>query len=144
MQQKTHITSRVDSDLAARIESVAEYHDISESRAVELLLREAMNARSLRYRMEQLDAKMDIMIESLGGEPVAREAVSERFETVTKRGLPEAASGVDLAEQPHPFFQSTGDYTDRSEEEQSFVEELVAERDVIERADGETQQGADD
>jgi antitoxin component of RelBE/YafQ-DinJ toxin-antitoxin module len=141
---KESISARVDNDLAAIIESVAAYHDIPKSRAIELLLREALNSRALRYRMEQLDAKMDIMIESLGGEPVAREAVSERFETVSKRGLPEAASGVDLAEQPHPFFRSTGDYTDRSEEEKSFVEELVAERDAIERADGEAQQGADE
>ncbi|MFD1635324.1 hypothetical protein ACOZ4L_16525 (plasmid) [Haloplanus ruber] len=131
MQQKTHITSRVDSDVAATIESVAEYHDISESRAVELLLREGLHARAQRYRMEQLDAKMDILIESLGGEPVAREAVKERFEQVTDRGLPEATFAVDLEEQPHPFFQSTGDFTDRSAEEAVILRDLLDEREDV-------------
>lgn len=141
---KESITAKIDGNLDLIIEAVAEHHDISKSRTIELLLREGVNAREMRYRLEQMDAKIDILIESLGGEPIAREAVEERFETVTERGLPEAVAGVDLANEPLPFFRSTGDYPDRSREEESLKDALASEREAISGLGGEAEQGADD
>jgi hypothetical protein len=137
------ISSMVDEDLNATIEAVAEYHDIPKSRAIELLLREGVQARELRYRFEQMDAKLDILIESLGGEPVAREAVSERFETVSDRELPAGVVGVDLVDNPMPYFQSAGDLPDRTDDEATLREALLDERDMVEQR-GSAEQEADD
>ncbi|MCD2200904.1 hypothetical protein LPA44_13510 [Halobacterium sp. KA-4] len=129
------ISSSVDEGLNETIEGVAEYHDISKSRAIELLLQEGVRAREMRYRFEQLDAKLDLLIESLGGEPVAPEAVNERFEAVSERGLPGGLSGVDLADNPFPYFQSTGNFPDRSDEEAEIRQAVINERDAVERTD---------
>ncbi|WP_202911825.1 hypothetical protein [Natrialba swarupiae] len=59
------------------IEAVAEYHGVRKSRAVELLLREGVQAREMRFRFEQLDAKLDVLSESLGGQPLAEDAGEE-------------------------------------------------------------------
>lgn len=127
------ISSYVDEDLDVTIEAVAEYHDIPKSRAVELLLREGVRAREMRYRYEQMDAKLDFLIESLDGESVPKEAVKERFETVSERELPADVVGVDLADSPLPFFQSVGNFTDRSDEEAKIRQAVIAEREAIER-----------
>jgi len=137
------ISSYVGKDLVTTIVAVAEHHDISNSKAVELLLREGVQAREMRYRYEQLDAKMDVLIESLGGEPVAAEAVEERFEQVAERGLPAGVTGVDLIDSPTPYFQAAGDIPDRADEEKELHEIVLKEREAVEGSDG-VEQGADD
>lgn len=133
----------VDEDLNATIEAVAEYHDISKSRTIELLLREGVQARELRYRFEQMDAKLDLLVESLGGDYVLGETVEDRFETVSKRELPADIVGVELANKPFPYFRSASDYPDRSDEEASIRESVLAERRDIE-GENETDQDTDD
>jgi hypothetical protein len=137
------ISSYVGEDLVDTIVAVAEHHDISTSKAIELLLREGVQAREMRYRYEQLDAKLDVLIESLGGEPVAAEAVEERFERVARRGLPGGVTGVDLADSPTPYFQAAGNIPDRADEEQEVYEIVLEEREGVEGGDG-VEQGADD
>jgi hypothetical protein len=127
------IGAMVDEDLNEILEAVAEYHDIPKSRAVELLLREGVQAREMRYRFEQLDAKLDVLIENLGGEPFAADAVEERFAAVSERGLPGGVSGVDLTDRPFPYFQSAGDLPDRSAEEAEVRAAVVDERETIEQ-----------
>jgi hypothetical protein len=97
----------------------------------------------MRYRYEQLDAKLDVLIESLGGEPVAAEAVEERFERVARRGLPGGVTGVDLADSPAPYFQAAGTIPDRADEEQEVYEIVLEEREAVEGGDS-VEQGADD
>lgn len=137
------ISSYVDENLNETVEAVAEYHDIPKSRAVELLLREGVQAREMRYRFEQLDAKLDVLIESLGGEPVATEAVEERFAAVSERALPGGVTGVDLADSPLPYFQAAGNLPDRSDEEAEVREAVIDEREAVEGTEG-AEQGADD
>lgn len=136
------ISSYVDVDLVETIEAVAEHHDISSSKAIELLLVEGTRAREMRYRYEQLDAKLDLLIESLGGEPVAAEAVEERFEKVAQRRLPGGVSGVELADSPAPIFQSAGPFPDRLDEEQALYEAILKEREAVEDGTG-VEHGAD-
>lgn len=130
------ISSYVDGDLVETIEAVAEHNDISSSKAIELLLVEGVRAREMRYRYEQLDAKLDVLIESLGGEPVAAEAVEERFEQVAQRGLPGGVSGAELADSPAPIFQSGGDIPDRTDEEEALHERVLKEREAVEDGTG--------
>ncbi|QAU11381.1 hypothetical protein EKH57_00430 (plasmid) [Halorubrum sp. BOL3-1] len=125
----------IDEDLDAIIESVADYHDIPRSRAVELLLRKGVQAREMRYRFEQLDAKLDHLIDNLGVGSTATDAVEERFGTVSDRSLPADVSGVELADSPLPYFRSAGDYPDRSDEEATVRDQVLDERDAIETAD---------
>jgi hypothetical protein len=137
------IGAYVGEELVSTIEAVAEHHDISNSKAIELLLVEGVQAREMRYRYEQLDAKLDVLIESLGGEPVAAEAVEERFEQVAERGLPGGVTGVDLTDSPAPYFQSAGTIPDRTGEEEHLHEIVLKEREAVEGGDG-VEQGADD
>ena len=126
------IGSYIDDDLYQLIEAIAEYHDIPTSRVVELLLREGVQARNLRYRFEQLDAKLDVFIESLGGEHAAEETVEQRLKKVGERGLPAGVTGVDLADKPLPIFQAGGELPDRSMDELD-VQRLLGERDAVEQ-----------
>ena len=125
----------IDEDLDVIIESVADYHDIPRSRAVEPLLREGVQAREMRYRYEQMDAKVDYLIDNLGVGSTATDAVEERFETVSDRSLPAGVSGVELADSPLPYFQSAGSYPDRSDEEAMVRDQVLDERDAVETAD---------
>jgi hypothetical protein len=137
------ISSYVDDSLLDTIEAVAEHHDISNSKAIVLLLVEGTRAREMRYRYEQMDAKLDILIESLGGEPVAAEAVEERFERVAERGLPGGLGGVELADSPAPHFHSAGGIPDRTDEEDELHEIVLEEREAVEDGTG-VEHGADD
>lgn len=134
-----NISSHVDEELNQLIESVAEYHNIPKSRAIELLLREGAHAWEMRLRFEQLDAKLDVLLNNLGGGADATEEVTERLETVMDRGLPGGTTGVDLADQPHPYFLSESELLDRPDD--LALESVLAERDSIERGE---RSGADD
>jgi hypothetical protein len=137
------ISSYVDGSLLNTIEAVAEHHDISNSKAIEVLLVEGVRAREMRYRYEQLDAKLDVLIESLGGEPVAAEAVEERFKRVAERGLPGGLGDVDLTDSPTPYFQSAGNIPDRTDEEDDLHEIVIKEREAVEDGTGAEYGGND-
>jgi len=51
------ISGYIDDDLHNLMEEIAEYHDIPMTRVSELLLREGVNAREQRVKLEQLDVK---------------------------------------------------------------------------------------
>lgn len=129
------ISAMVDEDLNAIIDTVADYHDISKSQAVELLLREGVHAREMRYRYEQMDAKLDHLIDNLGVGSTATDAVEDRFETVSERSLPAGVAGVELADSPLPYFQSAGSYPDRSDEEAVVRDQVFDERDAVRKTD---------
>jgi len=103
------ISAMVDGDLNSILEAMAKHHDIPKSRVIELLLREGVHAREMRYRYEQMDAKLDHLIDSLNVGSTATDAVEDRFETVSERSLPAGVAGVELADSPLPYFQSAGD-----------------------------------
>lgn len=125
------ISAMVNEDLDVIIEAVAEHHSISKSSAIELLLREGVQAREMRYRFEQLDAKLDHLLENLGTSTNVASTVEERFETVTDRPVPAGVSGVELADSPLPYFQSAGSYPDRSDEEAAVRESVINEREWV-------------
>jgi len=124
------ICAHVNEELEAHIESLAEYHDISKSNAIKLLLLEGIRAREMRLRFEQLDAKLDVLIENLGGEQVAEKKIEDRLDRVLDRGLPGDLYG--LKSKPHPFYQPASDTPDRSSEEEAVKQQLLDERDQIE------------
>ncbi|PHQ43741.1 hypothetical protein Z052_02395, partial [Halorubrum sp. C191] len=97
----------------------------------ELLLREGVHARQMRYRYEQMDAKLDHPINNLGVGSSATYAVEDRFETVSERSLPAGVAGVELADSPLPYFQSAGSYPDRSDEEAVVRDQVLDERDAV-------------
>lgn len=128
------ISAMVSEDLDVIIEAVAEHHSISKSSAIELLLREGVQAREMRYRFEQLDAKLDHLLENLGTSTTVANTVEDRFETVSERPMPAGVSGVELADSPLPYFQSAGSYPDRSDEEESVRDQVRDEREAVEKA----------
>jgi len=125
------ISAMVDEDLNSVLEAMAAHHDIPKSRVIELLLREGVHAREMRYRYEQMDAKLDHLIDSLNVGSTATDAVEDRFETVSERSLPAGVAGVELADSPLPYFQSAGSYPDRSDEEAVVRDQVLDERDAV-------------
>ncbi len=125
------ISAMVDEDLNSILEAMAKHHDIPKSRVIELLLREGVHAREMRYRYEQMDAKLDHLIDSLNVGSSATDAVEDRFETVSERSLPAGVAGVELADSPLPYFHSAGSYPDRSDEEAAVRDQVFDERDAV-------------
>lgn len=124
------ISTYVDDALEEQIETFAEYHDISTSKAMKILLVEGVRAREMRLRFEQMDAKLDALVESLAGEQIVAEAVKARFERVLDRGV--AADLYDIKDEPHPFYQSASEIPDRSNEEAELLEKFLDERETLE------------
>lgn len=100
------ISSYVSEQTGTLIEDLADHHDISESRAIQLLIREGIIAREHRLRLERLDAKLDIILELVGGNEQTEERISERLEAVTDYPFPDSTFDADLADTPHPLFRS--------------------------------------
>jgi len=128
------IGAMVDEDLNSILEAMANHHDIPKSRVIELLLREGVQAREMRYRFEQLDAKLDHLLENLGTSTTVANTVEDRFETISERPMPAGVSGVELADSPLPYFQSAGGYPDRSDEEETVRDQVRDERETVEEA----------
>jgi hypothetical protein len=116
----THISGYIADELADLIDEMADHHDVPRSRVLELLLREGVNNRHQRIRMEQIDIKVERLLVDLGVNPdgVLREEVRERSEEVGNMPLPEGTTGVDLVT-PHPYFGGDGwYYEDESDDNQ--------------------------
>lgn len=103
-----NISGYVDDDLAELIEDIAEHHDIPRNRVHEILLREGVQAREMRLRMVQLEAKLDLILESFAEEENAKDAIDEQIGKAMALPIPEGTTGVDLADEPYPAFQSMG------------------------------------
>lgn len=104
----TKISGYVDDELAGLLEDIADHHDIPKTRALELLLREGVQAREHRLRLVQLEAKLDLLLESFAEEENAKTAVEDQVSEAMQTAVPQGTTGVDLVEEPHPAFQSLG------------------------------------
>jgi hypothetical protein len=107
----TKISGYIADELADLIDEMADHHDVPRSRVLELLLREGVNNRHQRIRMEQIDIKIERLLVDLGVNPNGglREEVRERSEEVGNMPLPGGTTGVDLVT-PHPYFGGDGWY----------------------------------
>ena len=102
------VSGTVNDELYSLLEEIGDYHDIPMSRVIELLLREGVNAREQRCKLEQLDAKLDVMINRFGVD--IDDEISERKKQVSGYPLVDGTTGADIdtKNEPHPFFQLTG------------------------------------
>ncbi|MGQ3330455.1 hypothetical protein [Halorubrum sp. FL23] len=109
----THITGYVADELAELIDDIAEHHSISRNRTIELLLREGMNNRHQRIKMEQINIKVERMLRELGinSDGEFGEEIAEQSKKIGNMPLPEGTTGVDLVT-PHPYFGGDGWYHD--------------------------------
>ena len=109
----THITAYIADELAELIEDIGEHHDIPRSRVLELLLREGVNNRHQRIKMEQIDIKLERMLREFGinSDGKFSEEIAEQSEKIGNMPLPEGTTGVDLVT-PHPYFGDDGWYHD--------------------------------
>ena len=114
----TKISGYVADELADLIDEIAEHHDIPKTRAHELLLREGVNNRYQRIKMEQIDIKMERMLIEFGlnADGTFGEEVKEHSEKIGNMPLPEGTTGVDLVT-PHPYFGGGGWYHDQDDED---------------------------
>ncbi|CDK38238.1 hypothetical protein [Halorubrum sp. AJ67] len=112
----TKISGYVADELADLIDKIAEHHDIPKTRAHELLLREGVNNRYQRIKMEQIDIKVERMLIELGlnTDGIFSDELEERSEEIGNMPLPEGTTGVDLVT-PHPYFGDDGWYHDDNE-----------------------------
>ena len=62
----TQISGYVADELADLIDKIADHHNIAKNRAIELLLREGVNNRYQRIKMEQISTKVDRMLVEFG------------------------------------------------------------------------------
>jgi len=101
----THITGYVADELADLIDEMSEYHDIPRSRVLKLLLREGVNNRYQRIKMEQIDIKHERMLIELALDldGTFGKEVKEHSKQIGNMPLPEGTTGVDLVT-PHPCF----------------------------------------
>lgn len=102
------ISGYVDDELNSLIDAMAEHHDISRSRVIELLLREGVNARETRLRLVQMEAKLDLMVESFAEQDSAKERIQEQMAEAIDTPTPDGTTGTDLVDEPLPAFQSIG------------------------------------
>ncbi|NGM71377.1 hypothetical protein G6M89_20665 [Natronolimnobius sp. AArcel1] len=103
-----NISSHVPDDVAAGIDAIAEYHDISASKAILLILLEGFHAREMRYRQEIIDAKLDVFIENFGVEEETQNKVESRLSEISNRSIPESTLGMELMDEPHPMLGPAG------------------------------------
>ncbi|WP_123623340.1 hypothetical protein [Halorubrum sp. CSM-61] len=109
----TKISGYVADELADLIDEIADYHDIPKTRAHELLLREGVNNRHQRIKMEQINIKLERMLREFGinsNMEFSRE-IAEQSKKIGNMPLPEGTTGVDLVT-PHPYFGGDGWYHD--------------------------------
>ena len=114
----TNISCYVSDELAELIDDIADHHGISRSMAVKLLLREGVNNRYQRIKMEQIDVKLERMLVEFGlnTDGTFSEEVKEHSEQIGNMPLPEGTTGVDLVT-PHPYFGGNGWYHDDEDED---------------------------
>ena len=107
----TKISGYVADELADLIDEIADYHDIPKTRAHELLLREGVNNRHQRIKMEQINIKVERMLVEFGIDPDGEfsEEIKAQTEEIGNMPLPEGTTGVDLVT-PHPYFGGDGWY----------------------------------
>ena len=113
----TQISGYVADELADLIDEIADHHDIAKNRAIELLLREGVNNRYQRIKMEHLNIKMERMLMELAidSDGELGEKLESRSKKIGNMPLPEGTTGVDLVT-PHPYFGGDGWYYDDDED----------------------------
>ncbi|WP_283402545.1 hypothetical protein [Halorubrum sp. DM2] len=114
----TNISCYVSDELAELIDDIADHHEISRSMAVKLLLREGINNRHQRIKMEQIDIKMERMLVELGINSDGKfgDEIEAQSKKVGNMPLPEGTTGVDLVT-PHPYFGGNGWYHDDEDDD---------------------------
>ncbi|MFC6751924.1 hypothetical protein [Halorubrum tibetense] len=109
----TKISGYVADELADLIDEIADYHDIPKTRAHELLLREGVNNRHQRIKMEQINIKVERVLREIDVNTDGEfgEEIEAQSEKIGNMPLPEGTTGVDLVT-PHPYFGGDGWYHD--------------------------------
>lgn len=89
-------------DVYNAIESIAEHHDISMSKAVCLVLEEGLAARSRRVAAARVELKLDRLIDNMGFD-VDQEQIQREAEAQVNLGTPIGGIDTDqLADEPAP------------------------------------------
>lgn len=102
------ISGYVSDELGEQIEAMAEHHDVPRNRIVEMLLKQGMSNWDARVRILQLEAKLDLMVESFAEEENAKERMEEVMEEALELPLPDGAVLDDVEGEPYQAFQSLG------------------------------------
>jgi hypothetical protein len=117
------VTAYVDDETEEVIQAVTEHHDISQSAAIRLLLREGISQRSRRYQNELLDAKLNRLLSELGIDNIDQEVAEERYQFALENTVPDATIDQELNDMPLPEFLFDVDAYDGSPREQQAKRE---------------------
>lgn len=102
------ISGYVSDELGEQIEAIAEHHDVPRNRIVEMLLQQGMSNWDARVRILQLEAKLDLIVDSFAEEENAKERMREQMDEALELPLPDGAVIDDIADEPYAAFQSLG------------------------------------
>jgi hypothetical protein len=98
------LTTYVEEDTADLIRDIANHHDIPQSTALRLVIREGISQRSRRYQNELIDAKLNHLLSELGIDNIDAEVAQKRREFVLENEAPDATIDEELADTPHDIF----------------------------------------
>lgn len=98
------ITIRPDDQIFEFICSLADYHDTSRSQAAQLLILEGFHSREQRLRFEQLNTKVNLLLENSGLDELVEDDLEEDFAEILGTSPPAERLALDLADRPHPAF----------------------------------------
>jgi hypothetical protein len=102
------ISGYVSDELGEQIEAIAEHHDVPRNRIVEMLLQQGMSNWDARVRILQLEAKLDLIVDSFAEEENAKERMREQMDEALELPLPDGAVIDDISGEPYAAFQSLG------------------------------------
>ena len=107
------ISGYVADEPADLIDEIADHHDISRNRVLELLLREGVNNRHQRIKIEHINIKVERGLREIAVDTDGEfgEEIEAQSEKIGNMPLPEGTTGVDLVT-PHPYFGGDGWYHD--------------------------------
>lgn len=102
------ISGYVSDELGEQIEAIAEHHNVPRNRIVEMLLQQGMSNWDARVRILQLEAKLDLIVDSFAEEENAKERMQAQMDEALELPLPDGAVIDDIADEPYAAFQSLG------------------------------------
>lgn len=102
------VSGYVDDETAEYIDAIAEHYGLAKTKVMALLIREGIQARTHRIRLEQLNAKLDVLMEGYAAEDEAREAIRDQWQSAADVDLPGSVFASGSVKEPFPAFQSPG------------------------------------
>lgn len=105
------LSTYVDEEETAEfIDDFADHHDISRSKAISILIHEGIDNRNLRYHLEVIDAKVELLLETLGEENRISEKVTERLAKTKGKKLPTGSEPEKMRDRPMEAMLPESDY----------------------------------